>query len=297
MEKSPLVSVIIATYNRPKLLARAIESVLAQSYRDFEIIVIDDGLTERADAVVENFTDKRVHYIQHTENKGCSAAKNTGIKVAKGDYVAILDDDDEWEKEKLAIQVAALTAANETVGFSFHAAVELFDDRQHVTTVPEGEADYLDFALRTFSGMIDSSMMYKKEVFATVGYLNEWYPTHTGAEFIIRVAQKFKGVGINKPLVRREMGSRHIQMGSRIERRIVGRLMLLDEYREEFQKRPRYLAKHLTQLGIFYRTNREYRKAMNAFSGALKKHFSFKRVFHILSMTLHGLPYRLYKGL
>lgn len=295
MEVNAKVTVVIATYNRPQLLKRALESVFAQGFQDFEIVVVDDGLKERAESVAGEFNDSRIRYIQHERNRGCSAAKNTGIRAAKGGYIAILDDDDAWLPEKLEVQVRALEGTSPDVGFSFHAAIEVFDDREYVTTVPEGEADYLDFALRTFSGMIDSSMMYKRDVFEKTGYLNESYPTHTGAEFIIRVSKHFKGVGINTPLVRREMKSGHAQMGSNIGKRVRGRIMLLEEYKEEFLARPRFFAKHLTQLGIFYRTNREYGRAFMSFVKALRYHFSLKRVLHALSMVPYGIPYRFFK--
>jgi len=95
-EKTPTVSVIIPTYNRAHLVGRAIRSVLNQTFQDFEIIVVDDGSTDNTEEVVKGFNDPRIRYIRHEENHGGSAARNTGICAARGEYIAFLDADDEW---------------------------------------------------------------------------------------------------------------------------------------------------------------------------------------------------------
>jgi len=80
-EKTPAVSVVIPTYNRAHLVGRAIRSVLNQTYQDFEIIVVDDGSTDNTEEVVKSFNDPRIRYIRHEENRGGSAARNTGIRA------------------------------------------------------------------------------------------------------------------------------------------------------------------------------------------------------------------------
>ena len=101
MVYNPLISVIIPTYNRGALLGRAIRSVLAQSYRNIEIIVVDDASDDYSGAVVKEFSDNRLSYIRHDSNMGGAKARNTGIKAAKGEYIAFQDSDDEWVKDKL----------------------------------------------------------------------------------------------------------------------------------------------------------------------------------------------------
>ena len=103
----PKVSIIIPTYNRAKLLSRAIKSVLDQTFKDFELIIVDDGSTDNTKGVVEEFQkkDSRIKYIWQ-ENSGAPAKpKNTGIRQARGEYVAFLDDDDEWFPKKLEKQI------------------------------------------------------------------------------------------------------------------------------------------------------------------------------------------------
>ena len=103
---SPIVSTIIPTYNRAHLIGRSIRSVLAQTYEDFELIIVDDGSTDNTEEVVRAFNDQRIRYIKHPINRGVSAARNTGIKVARGHYIAFQDSDDEWLPHKLERQMA-----------------------------------------------------------------------------------------------------------------------------------------------------------------------------------------------
>ena len=105
--RNPKINIIIPTYNRADLLPRAIDSVLKQSYRNWEAVIIDDGSTDETEKVVKRYTDTRIHYIKHKLNPGIPAARNTGIKKSKGKYIALLDSDDEWLPQKLACQIKA----------------------------------------------------------------------------------------------------------------------------------------------------------------------------------------------
>jgi glycosyltransferase involved in cell wall biosynthesis len=104
--KSPMVSVVIPTYNRAHLVSRAIQSVLDQTYRDFELIIVDDGSTDNTEEVVRAFHDARIIYLKQPSNRGVSAARNAGIKAAQGNYIAFQDSDDEWLPQKLEKQMA-----------------------------------------------------------------------------------------------------------------------------------------------------------------------------------------------
>jgi glycosyltransferase involved in cell wall biosynthesis len=112
----PEVSVVIPTYNRAKVLSRAVKSVLNQGYRDFEIIVVDDGSTDNTEQVVGAFDKQQVKYVRHEKNMGPAAARNTGIGHANGKYIAFQDSDDEWFPQKLGRQVEILETASDRVG-------------------------------------------------------------------------------------------------------------------------------------------------------------------------------------
>ena len=104
-----MISIIIPLYNKADSIGRALESIFAQSYRDFEVVVVDDGSTDGGAAIVAQCTDPRVRLIRQA-NGGVSAARNRGIAEAKGGYVAFLDADDEWMPEFLE-EIVALQRA------------------------------------------------------------------------------------------------------------------------------------------------------------------------------------------
>ena len=126
MSAIPKVSVIITTYNRANLLARAVNSVLAQTYTDYEIIIVDDCSSDNTQSVVQQFTDPRVRQIRHYSNRGAAAARNTGIANAVGEYIAFLDDDDECTPNRLADQISVLDS-NPDVGVVYGWVEEIND--------------------------------------------------------------------------------------------------------------------------------------------------------------------------
>jgi glycosyltransferase involved in cell wall biosynthesis len=130
----PVISVIIPTYNRAHLVGRAIRSVLAQTFQDWELIVVDDGSSDNTEEVVCSFQDPRICYISHEVNRGGSAARNTGIKVARGEYVSFLDSDDEWLPEKLEKQLACFRNTQmEQLGMVVCGRIDLDEKGEKVT--------------------------------------------------------------------------------------------------------------------------------------------------------------------
>lgn len=116
---NPMVSVVIPTYNRADTVARAIRSVLTQTFEDWELVVVDDDSADDTEKVVASFGDSRIHYIRHEHNRGQSAAQNTGIQSSRGTYVAFLDSDDEWLPEKLAKVLDRFEASTNDVGLVY----------------------------------------------------------------------------------------------------------------------------------------------------------------------------------
>src|SRR5881628_3120341 len=108
---SPRVSVITIFYNAAEFLGEAIESVLAQDYRDFELLLVDDGSTDAGSAVAQSYGERqsdRIRYLHHPgrENRGMSASRNLGIREARGEIIAFIDADDRWRSNKLSEQIA-----------------------------------------------------------------------------------------------------------------------------------------------------------------------------------------------
>lgn len=142
---SPLVSVVIPTYNRLKVLLRAIDTALNQTYRNLEVIVVDDGSTDDTQTAVKAYGD-RIRYI-HQKNQGASAARNLGITAANGKYIAFLDSDDEWLPHKLEKQIALLENHPE---YSFVACLATEENRTY-TGYENHATQFMKFILQPFT--------------------------------------------------------------------------------------------------------------------------------------------------
>jgi len=243
---------------------------LNQTYKDFELIIVDDCPERRAKDVVRKFKDSKIIYVKHKENKGGAAAKNTGMKMARGEFIAFIDDDDEWLPEKLEIQLSALENTSHDVGYCYSSAIMIRDNDEYITNVPEGIADYYERALRNFSGFLGVTLLVKKYIIDDIGYWDEAFPSHQEIEWIIRISKKYKGLSINKPLIKVNAQSYHKQIGSNLKKRIKGREIILKKHYNEFRKRPRILAKHYFQLGLWYRDEGQYKQARKIFKKAWK---------------------------
>jgi glycosyltransferase involved in cell wall biosynthesis len=110
MNSTPLISVILPTYNRLDFLPETVESILNQTFSDFELIIINDGSTDNTESWVKEQTDERIRYIGYSKNQGVSYARNQGLDAARGKYIAFIDSDDINEKTRFEKQVAVLEA-------------------------------------------------------------------------------------------------------------------------------------------------------------------------------------------
>lgn len=258
------VSIVIPTCNRPLLLKRAICSVLAQTYQDFEIIVVDDGMKEHAKNVVATFGDARIRYLKNETSLGGGGARNRGIKDAHAPFIAFLDDDDEWLPEKLAVQMEQFANTNAQVGFCFTGARIETDEGAEVTRTKEGVNDLRKVALLRFKGFLTTTLVVKRAVFDDVGLFDESLPSHQEAELILRITRKYKGLGINRPLVVMNMHS-HEHIGGDLSRRIRGKELVLTKHTALYAKYPRMLAKQYFWLALWCRDLGDKKKAKDYF--------------------------------
>lgn len=213
-----LVSVVIPTYNRADVLPRAVETALDQTLSDIEVIVVDDASTDDTLATLAEYDDPRLTVLEHETNRGASAARNTGIAVAEGDYIALLDSDDEWAPEKLERQVETVaTRSDEWVAAycgttvvtdeSAHPVVQRLTDllgRQGNADRVEGGAelvrDVLCQRLHTSAG---STLLVEADVVERIGGFDESFDRYQDTEFLIRVLKEGKLAYVDEPLLRR----------------------------------------------------------------------------------------------
>ncbi|WP_130734797.1 glycosyltransferase family 2 protein [Flavobacterium sp. J27] len=123
---NPLVSIITPTFNSAKYIAETITSVQQQSYSFWEMIIVDDGSTDKTESIILSFLkeDKRIQFYKLDKNSGPATARNVGIQKAKGNYIAFLDSDDKWKSEKLEKQLAFMLEHKVPVTFSFYNEID-----------------------------------------------------------------------------------------------------------------------------------------------------------------------------
>jgi glycosyltransferase involved in cell wall biosynthesis len=182
MTASPEVSVVIPTRNRWHLLAAAaLPSALAQVGVPLEVIVVDDGSTDETPARLAALLDPRVRHLRHESSRGVAAARNAGIEAARGEWVALLDDDDLWSPVKLQTQVAAARAAG--ADFVYGSALVLDEERRPVeTSQAPAAADLRTAMLRRYAIPAGASnVVAKTELLRRLGgfdervsYLADW---------------------------------------------------------------------------------------------------------------------------
>jgi glycosyltransferase involved in cell wall biosynthesis len=231
---SPLVSVVVPTYDREAYLCEAIDSVLEQSYDHLELVVVDDHSPVPAAEVLSDRlerTTRPVECLRHEENRGAPAARNTGIEAAGGDFVAFLDDDDYWEPTKLERQVEAFVRASPDVGVV--CTGQAFVDEgetvsvQRPTVRGEVTRDLLAGAeVGTFS-----TVMVRSSVPEVVGDLDERFPCWQDREWLLRASTAFEFEVVPEPLTVRR-SAEHDQLSDDFEaKRDVAFPLFVEKYR------------------------------------------------------------------
>lgn len=205
----PKVSVVIPTYNRANLLSRTVQSVLAQTFADYEIIIIDDCSKDNTQTVISKFDDLRIRPIRHDRNKGASAARNTGIRNAWGEYIAFLDDDDEWLPTNLEDQVQVLDSSSDRVGLVYgwmdtveDSSGRLIPDRRNTIS-----GEVFEDALG-FNSPPTPTILVRLSVAREVGGFDESLSIHEDSDFFLRICQRYE-VGILPKVV----AKRHVEHG------------------------------------------------------------------------------------
>jgi len=196
---TPLVSVIIPTYNRADLVRRAVDSVLAQTFSDFELIVVDDGSTDRTQEVLAAVDDRLVLITQ--PRAGVGAARNRGLRAARSPLIAFLDSDDYWRPEKLAVQVGFFEENPEimicqTEEVWYRRGFRVNPRTKH--RKPSGDVFLPSLKLCLIS---PSAVMMRRALFDQVGRFDESLPACEDYDLWLRVAAEYPVYLVDRPLV------------------------------------------------------------------------------------------------
>lgn len=200
----PLVSVVLPTYNRRQSVGKAIQSVLQQTYATLELIVVDDGSTDGTEQLVRQLSDTRISYLRHENNRGGSAARNTGLAAARGQLIAFQDSDDEWLPHKLERQVALLREAGETTGVVYCTYRRSFPDGSSEShpadpaSAPRGE---IHRALLWANFIGTPTIVARRSCYESVGGFDEALPRFQDWDWMIRVSRDWQVGFVEEPLV------------------------------------------------------------------------------------------------
>ena len=202
------ISVVIPTYNREKYVVKAIESVLVQEkqgydYRITEIIVVDDGSTDNTEVVINNIDDERIIFHKMVHNCGAAAARNEGVRIANGEWIAFQDSDDVWYKDKLIKQIEFLKKYPDTDMIS-HPIRAIFDKGQEITTKSLEASDYVK-ALVGKNEIGTPTMLVRKSSFEEIGGFDENLKALEDWDFAIRFADKYRIGMVPEVLIEADM--------------------------------------------------------------------------------------------
>jgi glycosyltransferase involved in cell wall biosynthesis len=188
----PRVSIILPVFNRAATAGRAVASVMAQTFGDWELIIVDDGSEDDLAAAIAAFPDERLRLQRHEHNRGAAAARNTGIGAARAPLIAFLDSDDEWLPAKLARQVDAIERAGPRLG----ALCTAFRLRR--TRTGHSEDRYPSAARGWAAQLLDgcfvspgSTLLARRECFDTVGFLDESLARFEDWDWLLRLVERY----------------------------------------------------------------------------------------------------------
>ena len=202
-EKHPTVSIVIPTYNRAQILPLALQSVLSQTYQDIEVIIVDDASTDNTGEVVQSIKDERIRYIRHPENKGGSAARNTGIRASRGEFIAFQDSDDEWLQDKLQKQMEAIQKGEPETDIVYTGFYKEQENKRiyiPAHNIKKKEGDILGQLLRE-NFVATPTVLARKRDLEKVGMFDETLPRYQDWELAIRLAKQYTFRCVDEPLL------------------------------------------------------------------------------------------------
>ena len=245
------VSVLIPTYNREKTILRAIQSVLQQTFSDFELIIVDDGSQDGTAEVIKAIVDPRIKYIQHSKNAGTAEARNPAVKSSSGRYVAFLDSDDEWFPDKLTRQMETIRQEKEEVVANV-TGFYLFDEfdikRKEIPSRPVSWYKHLLMGCGLGEG---TTLVVSRKAFEKIGYFDPSLPRYADWDWLLRFTKFYPLTITTEPLA-------VVYRASRPQAKVVemAARKFLDKHLQDFQQFGYYgkraIGKRYLEVAIYY---------------------------------------------
>lgn len=220
MDQKETVSVILPTYNRASLITRAIGSVLDQTWQDFELIIVDDGSTDDTEKTVAGFTDDRIRYVRLAQNGGPSMARNRGIELAKGEYIAFQDSDDEWMSDKLEKQMELMLGSTGELGLVYcrmernykNGARQIYPSVEKAGTELQGNL-FVPLLEHNYIGT--PTMLVRKECIVQSGGFDEKLRGLEDWELVLRLAESWDIGFVDETLIKVYVTEKSVSMDAK----------------------------------------------------------------------------------
>ena len=264
----PKVSIIIPTYNRVEFLAISVNSVLNQTFTDFELIISDDASTDNTRQYVKSISDPRVKYICNDKNLGIAATRNNALTSSEGQYIAFLDDDDEWFEDKLTLQIDKIKECPPQTGGIYSGVKYLDVEREKITfvSVPKIRGKILN-SLLSENFLVTSALLLKKECFQKIGQFDTAFRSASDFDMWIRIACEYEFDYIEKPLIKYKVHNNKITNDN--EAVIYSIKLLLSKHKNLYSRHRAAYSSYTCKLGIFYLYDGQLQKARKAFARAI----------------------------
>lgn len=245
------VSVLIPAYNCEKTIRRAIQSVLQQTFRDFELIIVDDGSQDGTAEVIKTIVDPRIKYVRHPQNSGEAEARNTAVRSASGRYVAFLDSDDEWFPEKLSRQMEAIQNKRDEI-IANVTGYYLFDEfdikRKEIPSRPVSWHKHLLMGCGLGPG---TTLVVSREAFEKIGCYDPSLPRYTDWDWLLRFTKLYPLTVTAEPLAviyrASQPQAKVVEMAAR---------QFLDKHLQDFRQFGHYgkraMGKRYLEVSIYY---------------------------------------------
>lgn len=271
----PKVSVVICSLNGHKRISQAVISVLEQDYQNLELLIVDDGSKPSLKETIERFKDNRIRFHRLESNRGLHAARALAVDLSKGEFVAILDDDDRWFPNKLSKQLKLIVGFEE-VGIICSGAIDRYPKGTNMVRIPPG--DYVTYAQELVDECtIASSVMFRRSAYDECGGFDPSLRRYGDWDCWIRLSKNYKIRAIQNPLVVTTMRTGSLQRSNDIEAIAEDRFTVLKKHRGEIQRQGLWdeaMARHYHSIGMRFLRAKEFKSARAFFRRGLWYSFS-----------------------
>lgn len=271
MHRTPTISVVLPSRNRAHCLARAVQSVLWQTWGDLELVVVDDGSTDGTGALLEQMEDPRLRVLRREAGHGAAAARNAGVAAARGSWIAFQDSDDVWLPHKLERQMALVGREGPEPAVAWCGMLRVFAERaQYQPSRPCVRRNGAMLPALLWGPVIGTqTILVRRDALETVGGFSETLETCEDWELALRLARKHDFAFEDEALVIAPKAGDGLSMST--ERIFCGRERVFEKHRALFAAHPEIEASNLYHLGYLAMANGDVARAREYFKEALRR--------------------------